>query len=90
MAKEIINNNLSVFEQIRKTDENGNEYWMARQLAKALDYTDFRNFTTVINKAEEACKNSGYNIDEHIVEANEVLVAGQGAKHTYSSFKLSR
>jgi DNA-damage-inducible protein D len=90
MAKKLSNNSLSVFEQIKNTDENGNEFWLARQLAKALDYTDFRNFTGVIEKAAEACKNSGYDIVEHIVEANEVLTAGQGAKHTYPSFKLSR
>ena len=90
MAKEISKNSLSVFEQIKNIDENGNEFWLARQLAKALDYTDFRNFTGVIEKAAEACKNSGYDIAEHIVEANEVLVVGQGAKHTYPSFKLSR
>ncbi len=62
----------------------------ARQLAKALEYTDFRNFTGVIRKAKEACTNSGQEIAEHIVEANEVLMAGQGAKHSYLSYKLSR
>lgn len=56
MAKEISKSGLSVFEQIKNTDENGNEFWMARQLSKALDYTDFRNFTGVIEKAAEACK----------------------------------
>lgn len=90
MTKELTNQNLSLFEQIKQIDKNGNEYWMARQLAKALDYTDFRNFVTVINKAVEACKHSGQNPMEHIVEANEVLIAGQGAKQTYSSYKLSR
>ena len=50
---------LSVFEQIKHTDDNGNEFWMARQLAKALAYTDFRNFISVIEKAKESCKNSG-------------------------------
>jgi len=90
MKKEISKKNESLFEQIKHTDENGNEYWMARQLAKTLEYTDFRNFSSVIAKAVEACKNSGHNTSEHIVEANEVLIAGQGAKQTYSSYKLSR
>jgi DNA-damage-inducible protein D len=90
MKKEIATNNLSVFEQIRQIDDNGNEYWMARQLAKALDYADFRNFIGVIEKAKQACKNSGYIVAEHIVETNEVLTAGQGAKQTYTSYKLSR
>lgn len=90
MAKQILKNKLSLFEQIRQTDANGNEFWMARQLAKVLDYTDFRNFVGVIDKAIEACKNSNYKVEEHLVEANEVLFAGQGAKQTYPSYKLSR
>jgi len=90
MAKEVSKNRESLFEQIKRTDENGNEYWMARQFAKALGYTDFRNFIGVIEKAWEASKNSGNDPSEHIVEANEVLTAGQGAKHTYPSYQLSR
>lgn len=90
MAKEISNNNLSVFEQIKQIDENGNEFWMARQLSKVLDYTDFRNFLGVIEKAKEACKNSGYTISEHIVEANEMVSIGSGATREMASYKLSR
>jgi len=90
MKNEIQNQGLTLFEQIKQIDENRNEFWYARQLAKTLEYNDFRNFQSVITKAKEACKNSGQEISEHIVEANEVLEAGQGAKHTYPSFKLSR
>lgn len=81
----------SIFEQIKQIDKNGNEFWYARQLAKILEYADFsRNFIGVINKAKLACANSGQEVSEHIVETNDVLEAGQGAKHTYPSFKLSR
>jgi DNA-damage-inducible protein D len=90
MAKEIIKKAQSLFEQIKQTDENGNEFWMARQLSKALDYADFRNFTSVIEKAIEACKNSGYNTLDHLVGFNEVVAVGSGATHTYPSYKLSR
>lgn len=90
MAKEILKNNQSVFEQIRQTDENGNEFWMARQLSKVLDYTDFRNFSSVIGKAIEACRNSGYNPLEHIVEANEMVSIGSGAEREMPSYNLSR
>ena len=90
MAKEISKNNLSVFEQIKQTDADGNEYWMARQLSKVLDYADFRNFTGVIEKAIEACKNSGYNTLDHIVEANEMVPIGSGAERQMVSYKLSR
>lgn len=90
MEKQISNRLVSVFEQIKHTDENGNEFWMARQFAKTLEYTDFRNFISVVEKAKEACKNSGQKIDDHLVESNEVVAAGSGAIHNYPSYKLSR
>jgi DNA-damage-inducible protein D len=90
MGKQISNNNLTVFEQIKQIDENGNEFWMARQLAKTLDYKDFRNFLVVIEKAKEACLNSGQTVANHLVEFNEVVAVGSGATHNYPSYKLSR
>ena len=45
MAKEIIKQGNSLFEQIKQTDENGNEFWYARQLAKALEYTSILNWS---------------------------------------------
>lgn len=90
MAKEISKPKASLFEHIRNTDENGNEYWMARQLSKVLDYTDFRNFNGVIEKAWKACKNSGNDPKDHIVEANEMVTIGSGAEREMPSYKLSR
>ena len=90
MTKEISKHALSVFEQIRQTDENGNEFWAARQLAKALEYTDFRNFLSVIEKAKEACKNSGQEVENHLVEFNEMVSIGSGAEREMNSYKLSR
>ncbi len=43
-------------------------------------YTAFRNFTAVIQKAEEECANSGQQVSEHLVEVNEVFIAGRGKK----------
>ena len=90
MTKKPSENVASVFEQIKHTDDNANEFWMARQLAKALEYTDFRNFSSVIEKAKEACKNSGQLVDEHLVEFNEEIHHGKGAVNSYPSYKLSR
>jgi DNA-damage-inducible protein D len=91
MAKDILKQGSSLFEQIKQIDESGNEFWYARQLAKALEYADFsRNFVGVINKAKEACVNSGQEVSNHLVEADEVVPVGSGASHTYPSFKLSR
>ena len=90
MSKKPMNPHENLFEQIKQSDESGNEFWMARQLAKVLDYNDFRNFTSVIQKAKKACLNSGQVIDDHLVEANEVVEVGSSATHSYPSFKLSR
>ena len=90
MENELQNPGLTLFEQIKLIDENGNEYWGARELAKVLEYTDFRNFQTVIAKAKEACINSGQPIEYHLVDFNEEIAHGKGAKQLYSSVKLSR
>jgi len=90
MTKELINQNSNLFEQIKRTDENSNEFWTARTLAKALDYTDFRNFLMVIEKAKEACVNSGQPIKNHLVEFNEMVPIGSGAERSMPSYKLSR
>jgi DNA-damage-inducible protein D len=90
MAKEISKQSLTVFEKIKHSDENGNEYWGARQLAKVLEYTDFRNFLTVIKKAKEACIKSGQPVEHHLVDFNEEILHGKGAIQIYPSVKLSR
>jgi DNA-damage-inducible protein D len=90
MAKEISKQPLSIFEQIKQIDEQGNEYWTARKLSKVLEYTDFRNFLTVIAKAKEACKNSGQAVENHLVEFNEMVSIGSGAEREMPSYKLSR
>ena len=90
MAKEISKQALSLFEQIKQTDEKGNEYWAARQLAKVLEYSDFRNFSTVIAKAKEACKNSGQPVENHLVDFNEMVPIGSCAYREMESVKLSR
>ena len=80
----------NTFEELKQIDENGNEFWYARSLSKLLDYSDFRNFLKVIEKAKEACKNSNNNISEHIVEVNEMVQIGSEATREVTSFKLSR
>ena len=46
------------FETIKRLDDNGREYWSSRDLAKVLEYADYRNFAAVIEKAKVACTNS--------------------------------
>lgn len=82
--------NQTVFEQIKETDENGNEFWSARKLSKILDYAELRNFTPVIERAKEACKNSGQLIENHFVDFHEMVEIGSGAERKMDSVKLSR
>jgi len=80
----------SLFEQIKKIDTNGQEYWSARDLAKVLEYTDYRNFSLVIKKAKEACKNSAQEPHDHFVEFNDMIEVGKGGKRKVGDVKLSR
>jgi len=82
--------NHQTFEDIKQIDSNGTEFWYARALAKVLEYSDFRNFIKVIDKAKEACLNSGFEVADHLVEVNEEIEHGKGAKSSYPSFALSR
>lgn len=78
------------FESIRVINEQGSEIWLARQLAKVLDYAEFRNFLPVIEKAKKACENSGQAVADHFVEIHEMVEIGSGAQRKMDSFALSR
>ena len=80
----------SIFEQIKRIDENGVEYWSARDLSKALDYAEYRNFKKVISKAKQICEKSNESIQYHFVEFNDMVEIGSGAKRMLDSIKLSR
>ena len=80
----------SIFENIKRIDGYGNEYWYARELSKVLEYKDWRNFLKVLNKAKDACKNSGFNIDEQLVEVNKLSKRNNNATANIQDYKLSR
>ena len=61
------------FESIKHINEYGQEFWYARELARVLEYKDFRNFEQSIFKAMDACKNSGYDIADHFGDATEMV-----------------
>ncbi|MBP7152059.1 MAG: hypothetical protein KBA43_05290 [Paludibacteraceae bacterium] len=80
MTDKIQKHNQTAFEQIKKVDEKGNEYWSARDLAKVLEYSEYRHFKGVIDKAKEACKNSGNEVSDHIEDILEMIELGKGTK----------
>ncbi len=90
MTKELNNKHLSLFEQIRQIDENGNEFWSARDLSKVLEYSEYRHFIPVTERAKEACTNSGQHIDDHFEDILEMVNIGSGAQRKTESVKLSR
>jgi DNA-damage-inducible protein D len=90
MTKELSKPGSSLFEKIKKVDDKGNEYWTARDMANALGYLEYRNFKPVIERAKEACKNSGHTIENHFVDSHEMVVIGSGAERAIENTKLSR
>jgi DNA-damage-inducible protein D len=90
MENELSNLKQTVFEQIKETDENDNEFWGARKIAKVLEYAEYRNFVPVLEKSKTACKNSGQLIENHFVDYHEMVAIGSGAERQMESVKLSR
>lgn len=90
MKSNIQNTTNTIFEQIKEIDENGNEFWGARKLSKILEYSEFRHFLPVIERAKEACNNSDQPITDHFEEYLEQINFGKGAKKEMESVKLSR
>ena len=72
--------NEQVFENIKKIDENGVEYWEARELQIVLEYKEWRNFKKVLDRAMMACKLSNIEISDCFVEFNKPIISGKGKK----------
>lgn len=81
--------NNNIFEKIRHIDENGNEFWYARDLREVLEYTEWRNFSKVIDKAKVSCKTSGEVETSHFVDINKMVESGV-ADIPVRDIKLSR
>jgi DNA-damage-inducible protein D len=83
-------NTQTVFEQIKKIDEDGNEFWSARDLSKVLDYSEYRHFLPVIERAKESCQNSGQNPSDHYEDMLDMIEIGKGGQRQVESVKFSR
>lgn len=79
----------SLFESIRHVNEYGQEFWYARDLQIALEYTEWRNFCKVIDKAKEACRGSNNAVSDHFVDVNKIVNAGATSKDI-GDIQLSR
>ena len=88
--KEIIEYTEKVFEDIKHIDEDGNEYWLARELQVVLDYKKWQKFINVINDSIVACKQSNQLMDDHFTQVGKMVQIGSGAKRKQVDYKLSR
>ena len=79
----------SLFESIRHVNKYGQEFWYARDLQIALEYTEWRNFCKVIEKAKEACRGSNNAVSDHFVDVNKIVNAG-ATSNDIGDIQLSR
>ena len=89
MKKEIIIRLNKTFEESAYT-QNGVEYWMARDMQRLLDYTEWRNFLLVVDKAKIACMKSGQTISDHFVGVNKMVQLGSGSQREIDDIMLTR
>ena len=89
MKKEIVAKLNMNFEEAAYR-EDGVEYWFARDLQGLLDYTEWRNFLLVVEKAKTACENSDQNMLDHFVDVNKMVELGSGSEREIDDIMLTR
>lgn len=89
MKTELIVQLNKTFEESAYT-KDGVEYWMARDIQKLLDYTEWRNFLLVVNKAKTACLKSGQSISDHFVDVSKMVKLGSGSERQIDDMMLTR
>ena len=82
--------NETIFESIKHVDEDGNEYWYARELQKVLEYKRWDKFYNVIESAQVACSISNNNVLYHFSQVGKMINLGKGGQRKISDYKLSR
>ena len=79
-----------VFEQIKKINEYGKEYWNARNLMAPLGYARWENFEMAISRAKESCKNSGQEVNDHFRDITKMVPIGSATERQINDYDLSR
>ena len=90
MTDELSPGTPSPFEQIRRVNDAGNEFWSSRDFARILGYVNYRHFLAVTEKARIACFNSGQRVDDHFVAIDDMIEVGKGAKRPVKTVLMSR
>lgn len=90
MKKDVIVRLHASFEELVHKDDDGGEYWLARDLQELLGYTKWENFAKVIEKAATACKASGYEPEDHFLDVKKMVELGSGATRAVDDIALTR
>ncbi len=78
------------FENIKHLDENGIEFWKARELLPILGYEKWQNAEEVIMRAARACINSGQDVDNHFTKLSKMVKVGSNTVRSVADYKLDR
>ena len=78
------------FKSIKHINEDNQEYWLARELQTILDYSQWRNFKEAIERAKLACKNSGFEPEDHFADVSKMVELESGAEREIDDYMLSR
>ncbi len=90
MNKDIEKQHHKTFESLKKVNDDKIEFWFARELQKALDYSSWDKFKRVLQKAMKACDNSGQKADDHFSQVVKMVELGSGSKRKIEDYALSR
>ena len=85
-----IDKNSSSFEEIKHIDENGVEFWYARELMPVLQYSNWQNFEKIIKKSKISCQNSDISVFEHFIDVNKLSKRANNAEVEINDYKLTR
>ena len=87
---ETIGKLLDAFEGAAHDDDDGAQYWLARELAPMLGYAEYRNFANVVGKAKLACQTAHEQLSDHFVDVNKMVALGSGAQREIDDVELTR
>lgn len=90
IGEDTIEKLIADFEAAGQVDDDGNEFWFARDLQKLLGYAKWEHFVSVVDKAKEACFRSGHRVEDHFPGVGKMVPLGSGAKREIEDIALSR
>ena len=79
-----------IFENLKHINEYGQEFWYARELQPALEYSQWRRFSDAIARAKTACEKSGHTIQDHFADVGKMVQLGSGSERKIEDIALSR